>query len=101
MHKALLFTILVYSVACTTKSEQIDSGIFMKGTELAEVVNPRLEELSGLAASVANSGLLWTHNDSGNSAEVFLINDKLEIKLTCKLKGANNRDWEDIAVGPG
>jgi hypothetical protein len=101
MRKTLLFTILVYSAACSQKSDKVDSAIFLKGTELAEVTNPRLEEMSGLAASVNNAGLLWTHNDSGNSAEVFLINDKLEIKLTCKLKDVVNRDWEDIAVGPG
>jgi hypothetical protein len=101
MRKSLFFIILIYSAACSQKSDKVDSTVFLKGIALAEVVNPRLEEMSGLAASVINPGLLWTHNDSGNSAEVFLINDKLEIKLTCRLKDVVNRDWEDIAVGSG
>ena len=58
-------------------------------------------EPSGIASSTVNPGMLWTHNDSGNKAEVYLIDQKLNIKLTCKLKGVMNRDWEDIAVGPG
>lgn len=61
----------------------------------------KLEEASGLAASKVNVGLLWTHNDSGNPAEVFLIDQDLNIKLTLKLKGVENRDWEDICIGPG
>lgn len=60
-----------------------------------------LEEASGLVASKANPGYLWAINDSGNPAEVFLLNDKAEIVMTCKLKKVDNRDWEDITIGPG
>ena len=96
------FLILISTAACSQKkSEKIDSTIFLKGKELSEVKDSRLHEASGLAASANNPGLLWTHNDSGNDAEVFLIDEKMNIRLICKLKGINNRDWEDIAVGPG
>lgn len=52
-----------------------------------------------MVASVTNPGYLWTHNDSGNPAEVFLLNAKAEIVMTCKLKDVKNRDWEDITIG--
>lgn len=51
--------------------------------------------------SVANPGHFWVHNDSGNPAVVYLIDENLKIRLTCRLEGVKNRDWEDIAIGPG
>lgn len=49
-------------------------------------------------ASISNPGYLWTINDSGNPSEIFLLDHDGDIKLTCKLKKINNRDWEDIAI---
>lgn len=60
-----------------------------------------LEEASGLVASFANAGYLWTINDSGNGSEVFLINERANIVMTYELTGIKNRDWEDISIGPG
>lgn len=98
---SLLFFMLLTTAACSQKADKVDSNIFLKGKELAEVTNKKLEEVSGLAASINNTGMFWTHNDSGNPAEVFLVDQQLNIKLTCKLKGVANRDWEDITIGPG
>lgn len=97
----LLF-LAVISVSCSVSSKE-DANYFEfdKSKKLARLTNKKLEEVSGLAPSLRNEKLLWTHNDSGNDAEVFLINDSLNIELTCRLKGIENRDWEDIAVGPG
>ncbi|MGC3948362.1 MAG: hypothetical protein QM762_28295 [Chryseolinea sp.] len=75
--------------------------LFSKGKKLGMLKSKKLSEVSGLAASVANPGMLWTLNDSGNPSEVYLIDDKTNIKMTCVLKGINNRDWEEIALGPG
>lgn len=101
MRASIFLLMLVTTAACSQKADKVDSNIFLKAQELAEVTNKKLEEVSGLAASINNPGMLWAHNDSGNSSEVFLIDQQLNIKLTCRLKGAVNRDWEDIAVGPG
>ena len=90
------------SVACNhgTQSQQI-TGDFEEGKTLAELNNEKLTEISGIAASVANPGMLWAHNDSGNEPEIYLIDEKLDIRATLKLESVRNRDWEDIAVGPG
>jgi len=94
--------VLILSGACFKKKPvPADSDMFFPSRRLAELNEKKLEEVSGLAASKANPGLLWTHNDSGNPAIVFLIDESLRIRLSCKLKGIENRDWEDIAVGPG
>jgi hypothetical protein len=96
-----LYMWIVLSVTSCEERKPSDSALFEEGKQLSELTDLRLKEPSGLAASATNQGLLWTHNDSGNKPEVFLIDERLNIKLTCKLKGIVNRDWEDITVGPG
>jgi hypothetical protein len=79
-----------------------DTTFFFPGQRLAESKAPKLQEISGIATSIRNPGYLWALNDSGNPAEVLLINDSLNIKLEVSFgKQLVNRDWEDIAVGPG
>jgi hypothetical protein len=99
--RCFAFFFMVATVACSQKRDRIDSTIFLKGEELAEIKSSKLDEISGLAASAGNAGMLWTHNDSGNKAEIFLVDPKMNIILICKLQGAFNRDWEDITLGPG
>jgi hypothetical protein len=97
---ALLFSI--FCAACSDKkSIPADSDLFKPAKQLAELKNEKLEEISGLAASVVNPGLLWVHNDSGNPAVIYLIDENLNIRFSCRLKDVKNRDWEDIAVGAG
>jgi hypothetical protein len=101
-HRLLSTLILAAFTACSNvKTEKTNGYKFSKGEPLAELREKRLEEVSGLAASITNKGLLWTHNDSFNAAQIFLIDEDLDIKLTCELAGIENRDWEDITVGPG
>jgi hypothetical protein len=65
---------------------------------VAGKVDARMKEASGLVASINNPGFLWSINDSGNPAEVFLINRQANIKMVCTLVNIKNRDWEDIAI---
>jgi len=75
-----------------TFSEPIDRG---------EVNNPAINEASGLVASRNNAEVLWTHNDSGNEPKIFAISTSGETIGEWVIAGAKNRDWEDIAIGPG
>lgn len=62
--------------------------------------DPRLSESSGVAASRAHPGVLWTVNDSGNDPILFAI-DTLGADLGAfAVAGAANHDWEDAALGP-
>ncbi len=60
-----------------------------------------LLEISGVAASRINAGILYIHNDSGNPNDVYLTNANGDNIGTLTLTQYGNRDWEDIAVGPG
>lgn len=75
------------------------SAAFLDSEPLGSMQTSTLSELSGLAASNANPGLFWAHNDSGDSARVFLI-DPLngDIKLEVNLKGIEVYDCEDITM---
>jgi hypothetical protein len=89
------------SAGCDHARNNQRASRFEEGKPLSELTSMKLKETSGLEASVKNPNMLWAHNDSGNDAEIFLLNENLEIKLTVMMVGIKNRDWEDITVGPG
>ncbi|MGB3586594.1 MAG: hypothetical protein WBA23_08650 [Tunicatimonas sp.] len=64
------------------------------------IEDDRLEEVSGLVASRSQPGMVWVHNDSGNPAEIYLLDSQAVVRATYVL-GEDQRDWEDIAIGPG
>ena len=68
---------------------------------MGKIESDSLCELSGIAASRRNSGVLYVHNDSGDAPQIYAINEKAQLLGVCHLQGATERDWEDIAVGPG
>jgi len=71
------------------------------GTPVAEGPSPAaLVELSGLAASRLHPGILYAHNDSGDSARFFAINAQAQVTAEIHLNGVTAVDWEDISVGP-
>ena len=55
----------------------------------------QLDEVSGVAVVRSKPGLLWMHNDSGDTARLFAVNRSGKIALTVNLQGANAFDWED------
>jgi hypothetical protein len=57
-----------------------------------------LDEASGLATSILNPDILYSHNDSGGENAVFAIDTKGRLKAKIIIDGVTNRDWEDIAT---
>ncbi len=93
----LLFLIwLSSSCASFAKSEA-----FQSGRPMGKMESEALRELSGIAASRRNPGVLYVHNDSGDAPQIYAINEKAQLLGVCHIQGATERDWEDIAVGPG
>ena len=89
----LLIGLLIYTSAFSQEfGFRIDKGAI----ESNEIV-----EASGIAASRKNPGVFWTHNDSGGKNRVFAFDSTGRHLGDYYLAGIQNRDWEDIAVGPG
>ena len=65
------------------------------------VASDELNEISGVVESRTRTGVLWVHNDSGDTARIFAIGLDGRTLGTFELAGIQARDWEDIAAGPG
>jgi hypothetical protein len=92
-----IFSMLLIFVSCSCAQapsfgEREDRGLL----QFREI-----DEASGIAASRKDIGILWTHNDSGDSARIFAINTHGKHLGIYHIEGITNRDWEDIEVGPG
>ncbi len=64
------------------------------------VVEPSLEEISGVAVSQRNPGVLWVMEDHGGLNEVYALDGAGNWLGKVILDGVENNDWEDIAVHP-
>ncbi|MDG5799219.1 SdiA-regulated domain-containing protein [Marinilabiliaceae bacterium ANBcel2] len=70
----------------------VESIIPVTKGELPSVI----PESSGLI--VTQSGNIWTHNDSGNSNELFQIDSNGNLLRTLIVSNVRNIDWEDLAA---
>ena len=58
-----------------------------------------LRETSGVAWSRIKPDVLFSHNDGGHNPTLFALDLEGDILGEIPLTGAENRDWEDLAVG--
>ena len=96
--EGLVLALTVMASSCAVFAEQAD---FQEGRKVGQIQSPRLAEISGLVASRKTPGVLWVHNDSGDGPFVYAVNLKGDLLATYTVTGAQSRDWEDIAIGPG
>jgi hypothetical protein len=68
---------------------------------LGHLHDAAVNESSGLIASRRNPGLYWTHNDSGDGPFLYCLRGRGESCGVWTVTGAEARDWEDMAAGPG
>jgi hypothetical protein len=62
------------------------------------ILAPRLDEISGMAASRAHDDTLWVANDGGNAADLHAIGLRGGLQATFHVAGVANTDWEDLAA---
>ena len=75
------------------------SQVYGPPTTITTIKEKSITESSGLAASRLTPGAYWTHNDDGPFIYAFdTRGDSLGI---FRVTGAQARDWEDMATGPG
>jgi hypothetical protein len=98
MYKLLPFVLLFsFSVFAQQKFD----SVYLAGVAVRTIDNPVLEEMSGLAFSKNHPDKFYTHTDSGGEAAVYVLDSLGNEVGKIKLEEVENRDWEDIAVGPG
>ncbi len=68
---------------------------------IATIKEKSVTESSGLIASRVTPGAYWTHNDSGDGPFIYALNTRGAALGIFRVTGAQARDWEDIAAGPG
>lgn len=100
----LVILLPLFSCVKTGKLMDTDAGPdkdtipFMDRQAAGVLENKEIGEASGLVASITMTDRFWLHNDSGDSARLFLITGTGGHVAEVRLKGAINRDWEDITT---
>ncbi|MEC8379955.1 MAG: hypothetical protein VXZ96_06525, partial [Myxococcota bacterium] len=61
-------------------------------TTEASVQDDALDEISGIASY---DGKLYVHNDSGDKANIYVMDFSGQLQDTLSLNGVRARDWED------
>ena len=74
---------------------------FSSSPQVIQLQRRKLHEISGIAASRLNKNILYLQEDSGHPNFIYLTNTTGEDLGRLIISGSHNRDWEDIAVGPG
>ena len=88
---ALLLGLVLAGTGCALSPQPFAqlSGLLM---------DPRLDEVSGLAASHRHEDVLWAINDGGNGAQLHAVGTRGQHHATVEVDGAVNTDWEDLAA---
>lgn len=87
--------------AATGALEQNENCPRVEASAVVGALSSReLDEVSGLVQSRKQAGVIWVHNDSGDSARIFAIDARGQLLAEVELGGASARDFEDIALAP-
>jgi hypothetical protein len=88
----LLVTLFLISIHfCSSAQQQFDIEPIQLGR-----ISSALYETSGIAVTANNK--IWSHNDSGNSNEIFCIDTNGVVLRSITIINAENVDWEDMTL---
>ncbi|ASB49605.1 hypothetical protein [Alkalitalea saponilacus] len=93
------FLLLSYLFICgCDKKTTSHAGFKVKHVHIETMGELPLEvpESSGLIVTSPNR--IWTHNDSSNPNELYLIDSTGVLQRTLMISNATNIDWEDLAI---
>lgn len=103
--RMVLWAVLVVAgfVATSARAQCPGCVTFANGVEWGNVSFNSLDEASGLAVSIRNPGVIWSHNDDGNDGRLFAFrtNGTGLARYNMNVSFGGIGDIEDLAVGPG
>ena len=92
------FLLLAALASCTQEPQAPKTvQLLFDSIPVAKPLAPLVSEISGIAGSKTVAQHLWGHEDSGNPPQLYLIKQDGTVQKKIFLKGATNRDWEDMA----
>jgi hypothetical protein len=97
----IVSAVSAFLVACGSSrstGRNSESSPYSPPRAIGHLRSAEIDEASGLAASRCQQDVIWTHNDSGDSARIFAIRSTGEGIATVAVEDAVNKDWEDIAA---
>jgi hypothetical protein len=96
--KTVLQIILTFSLIFNTNCQTIPQSNQGQNIKLRSItlIPSVLKESSGIVAKNRNS--IWSHNDSGNSNDLFLFDSTGNLLRTIRVSNISNIDWEDLAT---
>lgn len=100
MRRFILLISLLTTTSCKLGVTSADAQ-FASDPTLAPVTPGQIDEASGMADSRSQPGNLWIEQDSGSPNELALLGYDGTVKGKITIPNATNRDWEEMAVGPG
>jgi hypothetical protein len=98
--KLLSLALLTAAAITTALPGSSNAAELPPPTFLFQLEDPRIDESSGMAVSEVFSGVMYTHNDSGDTARFFAVGRHGRTKASYTLPTADARDWEDMSAGP-
>jgi hypothetical protein len=95
---AFIFLFCVLLLLACNKELMSDTTLIFDSIPVVRPVLPIINEASGIADSKINPGYLWVEEDSRHPPQLYLLGHNGNVLKTIYIKGAVNRDWEDIAL---
>ncbi|NHE55812.1 NHL repeat-containing protein [Cyclobacterium plantarum] len=80
---------------------QVEYTIFSGPQKIRQIEERFMDETSGMAISQKYPGRIFVHNDSNGTPEIYVLDTLGQYLGSINLEGVQNRDWEDMAIGPG
>lgn len=74
------------------------NSAYGEAKRIGRIESPEIGESSGLAASLCQPDVLWTHNDSGDGPFIYAMSTAGRNLGAWRVTGAENTDWEDLAT---
>jgi hypothetical protein len=94
----MLFRFLFASLICSALPAWSAPAAWTSPAMMCRISDTAINEASGIAVSRRNNGIIYMHNDSGDSARVFAVGKDGQTKAVITLSGVTVNDCEDMAV---
>lgn len=87
--------------SCKLSVPSVAIAQFSSDPTVNAVLPGQIDEASGMADSRSQPGNVWIEQDGGSPAELALLGYDGQLKGKISIPNATNRDWEELAMGPG